>query len=104
MCLFLQNQDFQKHTETVLNLLSTGARQAAEHITSLNSDMSRQLRALGDMDRSLEGLQQGQHRVAVQVDRQVEGLQQLQSQALSLDEKLAVVVRLEVRTCPSLLM
>lgn len=59
--------------------------------------MSSQLRAMGELDRSLEGLEQGQQRVAVGVDKQVEGLQQLQSQAVNLDEQLTVVIRNEVR-------
>lgn len=100
MCLFLQNQDFQKHTETVLNLLSTGARQAAEQLALMTSGMSSQLTAVGRMNRSLEGLQQGWQRIAAGVEKGEEGLQQLQSGYLNLDEQLTAVIRNEVRCQP----
>ena len=97
MCLFLQNQDFQKHTEAVLNILSTGARQAAEQLTSMNSGLSSQLETLGHMVSSVEGLEQAQQRMITGVEKELGALEQLQSQAVNMDDKLAVVIRNEVR-------
>ena len=99
MCLFIQNQDFQKHTEAVLNILSLGARQAAEQLRSMNSSMGGQLRTLGRMMRSLEGLEQGQERVVQGVEKGLVTVKQLQTQAVNLDDKLALAIRSEVRQC-----
>ena len=97
MCLFLQNQDFQKHTEAVLNILSTGARQAAEQLTSMNSGLGSQLMSLEHMVNSMEGLEQAQQRVITGVEKELSALERLQSQAVNMDDKLAVVIRNEVR-------
>lgn len=97
MCLFLQNQDFQKHTEAVLNILSTGARQAADQLQSMNTSLGGQLRVVGRMGLMVDSLQQGQERVAAGVEKGIDSVQQLQSQAMNLDEKLAFAIRNEVR-------
>ncbi|KAK9854804.1 hypothetical protein WJX84_005021 [Apatococcus fuscideae] len=97
MCLFLQNQDFQKHTEAVLNILSTGARQAADQLQSMNTSLGGQLRVVGRMGLMVDSLQQGQERVAAGVEKGIDSVQQLQSQAMNLDEKLAFAIRNEER-------
>ena len=96
MCLFIQNQDFQKHTETVLNLLSHGARQAADQLRAMNSSMGGQLVAMRRMSGSLAELEQGQQEVSEGVQRGLASMQQLQSQALSVDDKLAHALQNEV--------
>lgn len=40
MCLFVQNQSFQRHTEFVLNLLYTAGAAAAQRLVALNASMA----------------------------------------------------------------
>lgn len=40
MCLFIQNQDFQRHTEFVLNTLYTAGSDAAQRLASLNHSLA----------------------------------------------------------------
>ncbi len=44
MCLFIQNQDFQKHTEHMLNLLHGGSRLAMDQILAMSSNLTAQVR------------------------------------------------------------
>ncbi len=99
MCLFIQNQDFQKHTEAVLNILSLGARHAAEQLTSLNSSIGSNVKAVGRMMSSLADLGQGQERVAHGVEQGLTTVRQLQSQATNLEDKLTLALRNEVHSC-----
>ena len=40
MCLFVQNHDYQRHTEFVLNLLYTAGAAAAQRLVALNASMA----------------------------------------------------------------
>jgi len=43
MCLFLQNQDFQLHTEFMLDSLYAGGREAASRLLLVNTSISQQV-------------------------------------------------------------
>ena len=43
MCLFLQNQDFQLHTEFMLDSLYAGGREAASRLLLVNISISQQV-------------------------------------------------------------
>jgi len=43
ICLFIQSQDFQKHTEHMLNVLYGGSRFAAEALVNATSQISEQV-------------------------------------------------------------
>lgn len=56
MCLFIQNQDFQRHTEFVLNLLYAAGSAAAERLVSLNDSMAAHAGALGGVSSQLRAV------------------------------------------------
>ena len=60
MCLFVQNQDFQRHTEFVLNLLYAAGAAAAERLVSLNTSMAAHATALGEVGGQLTAVAQQQ--------------------------------------------
>lgn len=60
MCLFIQNQDFQRHTEFVLNLLYAAGSAAAQRLVSLNDSMAAHASMLGGVSGQLDEVAQQQ--------------------------------------------
>jgi hypothetical protein len=60
MCLFVQNQDFQRHTEFVLNLLYAAGASAAERLVSLNISMAAHATALDNVGGQITAVAQQQ--------------------------------------------
>lgn len=56
MCLFVQNQDFQRHTEFVLNLLYSAGAAASERLVSINDSLAAHSHALGDVSGRLSAV------------------------------------------------
>ncbi len=56
MCLFVQNQDFQRHTEFVLNLLYAAGADAAQRLVALNGSMAAHAAALGGVQGQLRDI------------------------------------------------
>ena len=46
MCVFLQNQNFQKHTEHMMGVMAEGGQQAAARLLHVNASLSQQVREL----------------------------------------------------------
>jgi hypothetical protein len=60
MCLFVQNQNFQRHTEFVLNLLYTAGAAAAQRLVALNASMAAHSDALEGVGGQLTAVVQQQ--------------------------------------------
>jgi len=42
MCVFLQNQNFQRHTEQMMGLMAEGGKQAAARLIHVNASLTQQ--------------------------------------------------------------
>lgn len=60
MCLFVQNQDWERHTEFVLNLLYTAGSATAQRLVALNASMAAHADALDGVGGQLTVIAQQQ--------------------------------------------
>lgn len=95
MCLFLQSQDFQRHTEYMINSLYGSAKHAGEHLQYINSNLQKSLITMTDMDSSLSSVAATQQQQQNMAEKSLEGIQQLHDDARTVQTHLEHVLHNE---------
>ena len=95
MCLFLQSQDFQRHTEHMINSLYSSAQHADEHLQHINSNLRRSLDTMSDMDSSLSNVAAAQHQQQLLAKENLQGVHQLHADAQTVQTHLSHVLQNE---------
>jgi len=89
MCLFIQAQDFNAHTEALINTLHGATADAAESLASVASNLSAQEASLREIDTTLSGIEASQSSVAAGVAEALAGVQHLEERSEVVTERLA---------------
>ena len=98
MCLFLQSQDFQRHTEHMINSLYSSAQHADEHLQHINSNLQNSLDTMSEMGSSLSDVAAAQHQQQQLARENLQGVQQLHADAQNVQTHLSHVLQNEAST------
>lgn len=96
MCLFLQNQNFQQHTEHLINSLYGTAQYASDQLHGINSSLTLQASHLHSMQSVLGVVSEDQQRLAEAAAANLAGVQKLQTQTADMDLKVQTALENEV--------
>ena len=99
MCLFLQSQDFQRHTEFIINSLYTSSQHAAEQLDAVDSHLAQSLSAMGIMAGKLSSVQTAQKQQLQLSQQNLKGVQQLHLDSQQVRNQLAHALQNEVHIC-----
>ena len=99
MCLYIQNQNFQTHTEHMMNELWHGAETASNLISEIVPAMEQQSGQLQSMHGQLHSLQQSQSMISRDTQQSLEKLQALNGQATLLEAGMQESLANEVDIC-----
>ena len=98
MCLFLQSQDFQRHTELMINSLYGSAQHADENLRNINSKLHKSLDTMSDLDSSLSSVAAAQQQQQQLAEAGLKGIQQLHDDAQTVQTHLSHVLQHEAST------
>ena len=98
MCLFLQSQDFQRHTEFMINSLYGSAQHADENLRSINRNLQTSLDTMSDLDSSLSSVAAAQHKQQQLAEAGLRGVQHLHDDAQTVQNHLSHVLQNEAST------
>ena len=96
MCLFIQNQNFQAHTEHMMNALYDGARMAQAMLASIGPAMEKQSSQIKGINQQLVNVSQTQVLLSSEMQQSAENLHQLSRQAQLLEAGIQASLTIEV--------
>ena len=98
MCLFIQNQNFQAHTEHMMNTLYDGARMVQALLESIAPAMEQQSSQIKGINQQLVNVSQTQVLLSSEMQQSAENLHQLSRQAQLLEAGIQTSLANEVRS------
>ena len=101
MCLFVRNQDFQRHTEHLINSLHTSTSQAAQTLDSVSATLDQQQARTDAMAGRMETLSADQAQLGSGIQQGLSQLAALQNASQQLDSGLAATLQRTVRLMPA---
>lgn len=93
MCLFVKNQDFQRHTEHLINSLHDSTAQAASTLSAVSSALSKQRLQTEAMAGRIEDLSGAQAQLGAGIDSGLAQLGVLQNASQQLDTSLSLTLQ-----------
>lgn len=100
MCLFLQSQDFQRHTEFMINTLYSSSQHATEQLSAVDTHLSQSLRTMDNMEGKLSNVETAQEQQLQLSHENLKGVQQLHVHSQQVHAQLEHALRNEVRLQP----
>lgn len=97
MCLFLQSQDFQSHTEFMINSLYSSSRHAAEQLDAVDTHLTQSLSTMDGMAGKLTKVATAQEQQLQLSHENLKSVQQLQTDSQQVHAQLAHALQNEVR-------
>lgn len=97
MCLFLQSQDFQRHTEFMINSLYSSSQHAAEQLNAVDSHLAQSLSTMDNMVGTLSNVETTAQQQLQLSHQNLEGVQQLQQDSQQVHAQLSHALQNEVR-------
>ena len=88
MCLFLQSQDFQRHTEHIINMLFSSAQHAAEQLTAVDARLAQSLATMHGMDAALTDVAASQKEQLLVAAESLEGVRLLHNDSQAVHYQL----------------
>ena len=101
MCLFVQSQDFHRHTELLINTLHGAAQHAAGQLAGIDASLTEQHTQLQSMAATVEVVGTQQQQLADDVAQTAEGITTLQDNTAALADAMAESLRHEVSRDPA---
>ncbi|KAA6417348.1 MAG: hypothetical protein FRX49_12677 [Trebouxia sp. A1-2] len=95
MCLFLQSQDFQRHTEFMINSLYSSSRHAAEQLEAVDSHLEQSLLTMKGLDKTLGSVATTQAQQLQLAEESVKSVGQLQNDSQAVHAQLSRALRNE---------
>lgn len=95
MCLFLQSQDFQRHTENMINNIYGSAQQAEQHLKHITGNLQQFLTIIAGVDSALSDIAAKQQQQQDLIEKSVEGIEQLHSDTKMVQAHLDQVLQNE---------
>lgn len=99
MCLFLQSQDFQRHTEQIINTLYSSSQHAAEQLNAVDLHLKQSLLSIHHMDKVLGGVATAQSQQLQIAEDNLKGVQQLHDDSQAVHAQLQHALHNEVMLC-----
>ncbi len=96
MCLFLQSQDFQRHTEFMINSLYSSSQHAAEQLEAVDSHLEQSLLTMKGLDQTLGGVATAQLQQLQLAEENLKSVGQLQDDSQALHTQLEHALQNEV--------
>ena len=96
MCLFTQNQDFQRQTENTLNTLADSSRAAASSLQHVNSYLEVATESLTDVDMKLQDIDREQQVINGNVKLQLDYMHILKEKAAAVELQMQSLAEHEV--------
>ena len=101
--MFLQSQDFQRHTEVLINNLYRSSQHAAEQLHAVDLHLVQSLSTMDIVAGSLSSVESAQHQQLQLSQDNLKGVQQLQDDSQQVHAQLAHAMHNEVSlSCRSL--
>ena len=97
MCLFLQSQDFQRHTEFMINNLYSSSQHVAEQLDAVDTHLALSLSTMVNMAGALSNVETTAHQQLQLSHENLQGVQQLQEDSQQVHTQLSHALRNEVR-------
>jgi hypothetical protein len=97
MCLFLQNQDFEQHTEALIATLYGSSAFATDTLADVSAKLGKAGQHLEDVDARLKDLQDQGEAISTGVNASLGGLEELQTAASGLEADLGTALKTQVR-------
>ncbi|KAL0044124.1 hypothetical protein WJX82_011352 [Trebouxia sp. C0006] len=88
MCLFLQSQDFQRHTEFMINSLYSSSQHAAEQLEAVDSHLEQSLLTMKGLDTTLGNVATAQSQQLQLAEENLKSVGQLQNDSQALHTQL----------------
>ncbi|KAL0029116.1 hypothetical protein WJX77_008042 [Trebouxia sp. C0004] len=95
MCLFLQSQDFQRHTEFMINSLYSSSQHATEQLEAVDSHLKQSLLTIEGLDRTLGGVTTAQLQQLQLAEQNLKSVGQLHNDSQALHTQLEHVLQNE---------
>lgn len=95
MCLFLQSQDFQRHTEHIINSIHASAQHAEQQLKHINDNLQQSTSTIADMGSSLSSIATTQEQQQHMAEKTAEGIQQLHENTQTVQSDLDKVLHNE---------
>ena len=96
MCLFLQSQDFQRHTEFLINSLYSSSQHAADQLTAVDTHLTQSLSTMDSMAGKLTNVEAAQEQQLQLSHESLQGVQQLHVDSQQVHAQLAQALQHEV--------
>lgn len=96
MCLFLQSQDFQRHTEVMINSLYSSSQHAAEQLEAVDSHLEQSLLTMKGLDTTLGNVATAQSQQLQLAEENLKSVGQLQNDSQALHTQLEHALQNEV--------
>ena len=96
MCLFVQSQEFHRHTELMINNLHGAAQHAAGQLAGIDASLTEQHSQLHSMAATVKDVGAQQQQLADDVAQTAEGVTALQDNTAALADAMAESLRHEV--------
>ena len=96
MCLFLQSQDFQRHTELMINSLYSSSQHAAQQLEAVDSHLEQSLLTMEGLDKSLGTVATAQSQQLQLAEQNLKSIGQLQNDSQALHTQLEQALQNEV--------
>ena len=100
MCLFVQSQDFHRHTELLINTLHGAAQHAAGQLAGIDASLTEQHTQLHSMSATVKDVGTQQQQLADDVAQTAVGVATLQDNTAALADAMAESLRHEVSRNP----
>ena len=97
MCLFLQSQDFQRHTKVMINSLYSSSQHAAEQLNAVDAHLTQSLSSMDSMAGKLSSVETAQEQQLQLSQQNLKGVQQLHVDSQQVHAQLANALQNEVR-------
>ena len=97
MCLFLQSQDFQRHTEFMINSLYSSSQHAADQLNAVDTHLTQSLSTMDSMAGKLTNVESAQEQQLHLSHENLKGVQQLHVDSQQVHAQLAQTLQNEVR-------
>lgn len=96
MCLFLQSQDFQRHTEHLINALYSSSQHAAQQLHKVDSHLGQSLATMQGIDPALSQVAATQSQQLEMAGESLKGMEVLQNDSHSVHTHLEYALQNQV--------
>ena len=86
--MFLQSQDFQRHTEHMMNSLYSSSQHAAEQLDAVDSHLGQSLQSIHSMNAALGDVTTSQDQQLQLAEQNLKGVQQLHDDSQAVQAQL----------------